>query len=1483
MEKRELFPYCWDEHRVGNSLEIQAWAKNDLGETCFLRVMDFPVSCEMQLPSQTGYQKIKWDNTTLSKLFAAYKTLVRSNIDWYNGRFVTEDGGKVEKKMPELVGWNYHESREFYYFQKEEKPFVTLYFKSREDMYNFIGPLKNKAGEYNKSVKLEEMKAVFNNPWFLLKIWETDIHSIKKFLVQLKARHTGWFSITNYHTPSEEQRLSKHKYPEYLISFRNVKFLPDRKDIPPVRVMSYDIETYSDKEGEFPEKSFVEHVVYMISCVSEEVGKPEGRRRTMLTFGDCPVERDDVQLITAYDEEELILKFIDYIEEDDPDLITGYNTLKFDWPYLQMRAKKRIHPWNNPWAKCSRLIQRHSEESSCDCDIKRIRHECPKCSIAPFKVKEMTSSGRGENKFEGVEIKGRMSLVDMCVIAQTDYKSSLKMFNLNFVSLHFLGEGKRDVSANEMFKIFEEWKTAWKNHKEKNTKKNQERLEKAEKEYGRVGDYCIQDSELVNRLMVKLKTWSWLCSQASVYGVNPENVYLYGQSKRGISMFYEACVDNNIIMTERKGVKLQYKGGYVSEPKRGVHTTFCVDYNSLYPNTGRRYNIDFTTLLDRKLTMQIAMGFLNQRVKGFSMPNCEVCECVRGTGEHFYCPFHEEYLIKTLLDTVETHGEVLHDHINIALWKEELDIDKTPETEDEYDEKGRKKKKKKTVVKETRYNLFMFMKPMERVIRGENRLCRGIFPILAEQLISKRKAVKREQKNYPKDSIEFITLEQEQLTLKMATNSLYGFLGRKAGKYLFPEGAMTITFWGRDNIIKTGKHLEEFYKEEEAEVIYGDSVTADTPCLLRDNAGNVVVKRIDELAGKEDEKKRWHSDKMFWECDYEAWTEAGWTPIKKVIKHKIPKEKKVFEILTHSGCVRVTEDHSLLNSRKEKVTPNEVLSSLQGGLQGGIELLHSEDLPLLDFNENRPLLNFNEGNDYDVNSLRLFLLLNAHHPVRITKEDGEYYFEPCEKEEYGIVSITEIKHEEIDVYDLETESHHFHAGVGSLIVHNTDSVMIEFHKMKGATGDPVEDRKIFYSRRQEFEDVANMINQDPMHVEYEKGMYGAFFQKKMYAYYKIKDDGNFEMEQYSEKDKSTGRITLKPVIREKGFFKGQNLPELNVKGIPLARREDDFFKLDNYEASLRTMLSGKGKEEIKQVMMEVSLKLMTRQVSLEDLTIVSGIKSHYADESNKLKVFSDHRASIGKPVVGGDRYTLVVCMPRNATEPSDKLKVGVKLRGLDEYEEGIGTDKHEEIDRLYYIKKCQRSDEIYTLLHEKEIERRLEEQKEKDLRDLRVNIAISFVLILGERHKEILPYIKWVERDPFRVFMIACSLPKCRTKMRNIEMMVKRRQKIRTGFRLLETKEPMMQIYKGFVLKNELMKEIRLYHTNQYPVYGEAPYDDEIYEAKTGEKVKFCYPKHLYITYYKSDKCEQKTKFNYDEQRNKIVMKYEGIDIELPY
>lgn len=138
--------------------------------------------------------------------------------------------------------------------------------------------------------------------------------------------------------------------------------------------------------------------------------------------------------------------------------------------------------------------------------------------------------------------------------------------------------------------------------------------------------------------------------------------------------------------------------------------------------------------------------------------------------------------------------------------------------------------------------------------------------------------------------------------------------------------ASTVTMKGRSMIEETKNYVEKNF--EGAVVRYGDSVTGDTPLLLCIN-GKVVFKRIDELG------RRWVTDTDGKQFDtlgnVETWTERGWTPVHTVIRHKC--SKKLFRIQTESGCVCVTEDHSLLDPAGVMLKPKY--------LQAGNNLLHS--------------------------------------------------------------------------------------------------------------------------------------------------------------------------------------------------------------------------------------------------------------------------------------------------------------------------------------------------------------------------------------------------------------------------------------------------------------------------------------------------------------------------------------------------------------
>jgi len=112
-------------------------------------------------------------------------------------------------------------------------------------------------------------------------------------------------------------------------------------------------------------------------------------------------------------------------------------------------------------------------------------------------------------------------------------------------------------------------------------------------------------------------------------------------------------------------------------------------------------------------------------------------------------------------------------------------------------------------------------------------------------------------------------------------------------------------------------------------VVYGDSVTGDTPVLLKKD-GLVYIETIQSIFN-EYEKFEYPGFKMFDKTirlekeystsDYQIWSDNGWVDIKKVIRHKC--DKQVYNVLTHTGYVSVTEDHSLLENNGKIIKPSE--------------------------------------------------------------------------------------------------------------------------------------------------------------------------------------------------------------------------------------------------------------------------------------------------------------------------------------------------------------------------------------------------------------------------------------------------------------------------------------------------------------------------------------------------------------------------------
>jgi DNA polymerase elongation subunit (family B) len=265
------------------------------------------------------------------------------------------------------------------------------------------------------------------------------------------------------------------------------------------------------------------------------------------------------------------------------------------------------------------------------------------------------------------------------------------------------------------------------------------------------------------------------------------------------------------------------------------------------------------------------------------------------------------------------------------------------------------------------------------------------------------------------------------------------------------------------------------------EIIYGDSVVPDTPIMLRtqkDGKYFIEIKTIETIGSNWKSYNQFKigqdglSDKQQDDStmnNYEVWTDKGWSKIKRIIRHKTNKD--IYEVLTHTGYVRVTEDHSLLTSEGKQIKPNECAI--------GTELLHS-----FPNNESKNYENYEKIiNDYFANNgtfidngytvhiitinnqleaMKLYYMLrnNNYNVIIDIVHDKDLFILNCTKKPYSenlnkIKLIKRVDNQYDYVYDLETEVGHFHAGVGQMIVKNTDSIFFNLHLKDVITGESI--------------------------------------------------------------------------------------------------------------------------------------------------------------------------------------------------------------------------------------------------------------------------------------------------------------------------------------------------------------------------------------------------------------------------------------------
>ena len=345
------------------------------------------------------------------------------------------------------------------------------------------------------------------------------------------------------------------KYPEEEIKFDTTK----------IKISTIDIEVKS--ENGFPDVESAAEEVLLITV-------QDYTTKQIRTWGQGPFNNKQQNVIykgfsTEY---ELLNDFINWwmIEENTPEVLTGWNSELYDMPYLVRRIDrilgeklmKRISPWG--------LVTE----------------------------RETMIMGR---KHISYDVGGITQLDYLNLYKKFTYKAQ-ESYRLDYIASVELGQKKLDHSEFDTFKDF--YTNGWQKFVE----------------------YNIIDVELVDRLEDKMKLIELAIVMA--YDAKANYADVFSQVRMWDTIIYNYLKKRNIVIPPivRSDKDSKYAGAYVKEPIPGKYDwVVSFDLNSLYPHLIMQYNISPETLQDTRHPSVTVDKILNEEINFELYKDTAVC------------------------------------------------------------------------------------------------------------------------------------------------------------------------------------------------------------------------------------------------------------------------------------------------------------------------------------------------------------------------------------------------------------------------------------------------------------------------------------------------------------------------------------------------------------------------------------------------------------------------------------------------------------------------------------------------------------------------------------------------------------------------------------------------------------------------------------------------------------------------------------------
>lgn len=391
--------------------------------------------------------------------------------------------------------------------------------------------------------KIRDIVKRFENG--IIEEYEYSLSFYKRYLIDKQINGMGWIEIDG-----KENKELKNKYrADSLIRIRKIKPIKEN-GFPKLKMISFDIECV-----EIAGKN----KIIMLSIAGKNLKK-------ILTYQKSKYPK---YVEVVKDEKELLEKFVEIINKEDPDLLIGFNSDMFDFQIIQKRANEL------------------------KVDLKLSRD----FSHLKFARRARISSAR----FKGLVHIDLFNFINNILSPQMQ----TEVLTLDAISAELLGDKKIEMQFED---ILEAWRK--------------------KKDLAKLAEYCLKDSELCLRLADFILPQIFELSRLSGQLAFDASRMTYSQlvewylSKR-------AFAKNYIIPNQPKWGEIQrrretrpYVGGFVKEPLGGLHEEIAVmDFRSLYPSIIATFNISPETF-----------NCKDCRKNGFEVPGLKYWFCKKRKG-----------------------------------------------------------------------------------------------------------------------------------------------------------------------------------------------------------------------------------------------------------------------------------------------------------------------------------------------------------------------------------------------------------------------------------------------------------------------------------------------------------------------------------------------------------------------------------------------------------------------------------------------------------------------------------------------------------------------------------------------------------------------------------------------------------------------------------------------------------------------------------